>query len=103
MVQRARHVSRVFFLAAVLLLAVGWALWSKPAAQVSSSPEWGRVISVTDRFGVLEIADGRKVRVFLPTPAPRVGDTVPLRAERYADGKVLYRVDADAWRGGAPR
>lgn len=100
---RARYVTRAVFLAAVLVLAVGWALWSRPAAVVATAPEQGRVISVQERFGVVEIADGRRVRLFLPTPAPRPGDTVPLLMERHADGKVLYRIDTQAWRGSAAR
>lgn len=98
MVQRSRHVTRVFFIGAVLLLAVAWAIWSRPAALVAVDSEQGRVLSVTDRFGVVEIADGRKVRVVLPVPAPKKDDTVPLQAERYADGTSRYRIDADAWR-----
>ena len=100
---RARYATRALFAAVVLLLAVGWAIWSKPAAIVSTSTEQVQVLSVQDRFGVVLLADGRKVRLFLPTPAPKPGDTVPLVAERHADGKVLYRVDVDAWRGGSAR
>ena len=95
---RSRHATRVIFLGVVLLLAVGWALWSRPAAKVSEATGQGRMLSVTDRFGVVEIADGRKVRVMLPSPAPKAGDEVPLRIEYFADGKARYAIDADAWR-----
>lgn len=100
---RGRYVTRAVFLGVVLLLAVAWAIWSRPAPVVALAAEHGRVIAVQERFGVVEIPDGRKVRLFLPTPAPRPGDTVPLVMERHADGKVLYRIDAEAWRGSTAR
>lgn len=103
MTSRARYATRILFAAVVLLLAVGWAIWSKPAAIVSASAEQGQVLSVQDRFGVVQIADGRKVRLFLPTPTPKPGDAVPLTAERRSDGKVVYRIDVDTWRGASPR
>jgi hypothetical protein len=82
----------------VLLLAVGWAIWSRPAARISVNSEQGQMLSVTERFGVVQLADGRKVQVVLPLPAPKPGDAVPLVAEHYADGKARYRIDTDAWR-----
>jgi len=100
---RARYVTRVVFLGAVLLLAVAWALWSRPAAVVTTRAEQGRVVAVQDRFGVVQIADGRKVRLFLPTPRPKPDDVVPLVMERRADGKESYRIDAEAWRGDGSR
>jgi hypothetical protein len=100
---RSRQTTRVIFIAAVLLLAVGAAIWMRPAALVSTSPEQGRLLSVTERFGVVEIGDGRKVRVALPTPPPKAGEAVPLLAEHYADGKTRYRIDVDAWRAGQNR
>ena len=98
MVQRTRHATRVFFVGTVLLLAVGWAIWSRPAALVSVNSEQGHMLSVTERFGVVQLADGRKVRVILPVPAPKPGDAVPLVAEHFKDGKARYRIDAEAWR-----
>jgi hypothetical protein len=88
----------VFFIGVVLLLAVGWAIWSRPAALVSVNSESGQMLSVTERFGVVQVADGRKVRVALPLPVPKPGDAVPLVAEHYKDGTARYRIDADAWR-----
>lgn len=94
-----RYLSRLVFVGVVLLLAVGWAIWSRPAPVVSTAGEQGRVLSVQDRFGVVQLADGRKVRLFLPSPRPKPEDVVPLLREQRADGKVVYRIDAEAWRG----
>lgn len=98
MASRARYVTRILFVAVVLLLAVGWAIWNRPAAVVATVAEEGRVLSAQERFGVVQIADGRKVRLFFPAPPPRPGESVTLRVERRADGKAIYRVDAGAWR-----
>ena len=95
---RARQLTRAFFIGVVLLLVVGAAIWMRPAALVSANSEQGQMLSVTERFGVVQIADGRKVQVAVPLPAPKPGDTVPLLAEHYADGTTRYRIDADAWR-----
>lgn len=98
MPSRARHVTRILFVVAILLLAAGWAIWNRPTAVVSTDAAQGRVLSAQEHFGVVQIADGRKVRLFFPAPPPKPGDRVPLRAERHADGRVIYRIDADAWR-----
>ena len=94
----SRNATRAIFGGVVLLLVVGWIIWSRPAALVRVDAEQGQVLSVNDHFGVVQIADGRKVRLVLPQPGPKAGEEVPLRVERFADGKARYSIDADAWR-----
>ena len=96
---RSRYATRAIFAGVVVLLVAGWIIFNRPAALLSVETEQGRVVSVSDRFGVVQIADGRKVHVMLPSPAPRADDEVPLRVERFADGKARYAIDAEAWRG----
>ena len=95
---RSRDATRAIFGGVVLLLVVGWIIWSRPAALVRVEAEQGRLLSVTDRFGVVQLADGRKVRLMLPQPGPKAGEELPLRVEHFADGKARYSFDAEAWR-----
>jgi hypothetical protein len=98
---RAHRLSRAIFVAVGLVLLLIWALLNKPAPLVSQATEQAQVISASNHFAVVQLADGRKVRLYFPSPEPRPGASVRLIRETYADGKTLYLLDIEAWQMGA--
>jgi len=46
--------------------------------------------------------DSAKVRVMLPPPVPKVGDSIPLVVEHYKKGNPLYSLDHQKWRMHGP-
>jgi hypothetical protein len=97
---RGHRLSRAIFVAAGLTGILIWGLLNRPSPLVSQVTEQGRVISASERFGLVELADGRTVRLYFLPPQPQPGDSVPLIRETYGDGKILYLVDLDAWQTG---
>ncbi len=47
---------------------------------------------------MVELEDGRKIRLMFTNPTPRVGDSVPLRVEYFENGEAYYSLDG--WVGG---
>ncbi len=47
---------------------------------------------------MVELEDGRKIRLMFTNPAPKVGDSVPLRVEYFENGEAYYSLDG--WIGG---
>ena len=97
---RAHRLSRAIYVAVVLVVVLVWGLVYWPTPLVSRGTEEGRVISASENFGLVELADGRKVRLYFLPPYPRPGDSVPLIRETYKDGTTLYQVNLDEWQMG---
>ena len=95
---RSRYTTRAIFSGVLLLLAVGWIIFNRPAPLREVVAGEGQLLSVNDSVGVVQIEDGRKVRLMLPHVSLKAGDEVPLRVERFADGKERYSFDLEAWR-----
>ena len=52
---------------------------------------------------IVATPDSAQIRLFLPPPVPRPGDFIPLIAERYKKGNILYMVDGQRWRMDGPQ
>ena len=52
---------------------------------------------------VVAVADSTEIRLFLPPPVPRVGDFIPLTAEHYKKGNIIYFLDRERWLIDGPR
>ncbi len=101
-----------------IVLIFGWALYMKH--QISSNPvietghevgivqaikviKGGRNTKLTSEIaiyrGIVELPDSTQIELGLVVPPkPNVGDKIPLRFERYKDGKVMYWVDSMEWK-----
>jgi hypothetical protein len=97
---RAHRLSRAIFVAVALAGILLWGLLNWPAPLVSRHTEQGRVISASEQFAMVELANGKKVRLYFLPPFPQPGDSVPLIRETYRDGTTLYLVDNDTWQTG---
>jgi hypothetical protein len=47
--------------------------------------------------------DSTDIEVLLPPPVPRVGDFIPLQAERHRKGPADYRLDLARWTANGPQ
>jgi hypothetical protein len=77
--------------------ALLYGMFTRETHVVSRSHESGTVQSVLAQVGVVELKDGRRVRVMFAPPVPKEGDKIPLIVERFRDGKERYYLDQDRW------
>lgn len=97
---QAHRLSRAVFVAIGLGAILLWFLWNSPPAMVSRESQTGQVISaVKDGVMMIELSDGKQMRVFTPSPVPVAGARVPVVVETYADGSVMAVIDVAAWHG----